>query len=81
MARNRKAKLNAKGRNANEQFFKLGYAMARSPAFRSLGGGALKVFLELRTRFNGKNNGELITELSACRRVARPVKIDGQASV
>jgi hypothetical protein len=37
--------------------------MARSLAFRSLSGAALKVFIELRTRFNGGNNGELSLSL------------------
>jgi DNA-binding transcriptional MocR family regulator len=33
--------------------------MAKSPAFRSLSGSALKVFIEVRTRFHGGNNGDL----------------------
>jgi len=33
--------------------------MARSPAWRSLSGASVKVFLELRCHFNGKNNGAL----------------------
>lgn len=35
----------------------LPYAMLKSPAWRSLSGAAVKVFLELHTRFNGSNNG------------------------
>jgi hypothetical protein len=54
---------NHKGRNDNEQYFKIPYAMARSPAFRSLGGSALKVWIELRTRYNGRNNGDLSVSL------------------
>ncbi len=37
----------------------LPYAMARSPALRSLSGAALKVWVELRCRFNGRNNGQI----------------------
>src|SRR3546814_1162748 len=33
--------------------------MAQSIAFRSLSGAALKVFIELRCRYNGGNNGAL----------------------
>lgn len=37
--------------------------MARSAAFRSLSGPTLKVWMELRSRFNGRNNGELSLSL------------------
>lgn len=48
------------GRNDGEgQYVPLPYTMIRSSAFRSLSGGALKVFLEIRTRYNGSNNGKL----------------------
>ena len=33
--------------------------MLKSPAWRSLSGAAVRVFLELDTRFNGSNNGKL----------------------
>jgi hypothetical protein len=46
-----------------EQYFGLSYAMVGSPAFRSLKGPALKVFIELRTRFHGGNNGDLSLSL------------------
>lgn len=39
------------------QYAPLTYAMLRSAAWRSLSGAAVKVFLELHTRFNGSNNG------------------------
>jgi DNA-binding HxlR family transcriptional regulator len=42
-----------------EQWFPISYPMAHTPAFRSLSGAALKVWIELRTRFNGGNNGQL----------------------
>jgi len=35
------------------------YAMLSSPAWRSLSGPAVKVWLELRTRFHGGNNGHM----------------------
>ena len=41
------------------QYFGLSYSMAHSAAFRSLSGGALKVLVELRCRFNGGNNGKV----------------------
>ena len=37
----------------------LPYTQLRSPAWRSLSGPAVKVWLELHTRFNGSNNGRL----------------------
>tara|TARA_B100000965_G_scaffold381828_2_gene379641 strand:+ start:4924 stop:5325 length:402 start_codon:yes stop_codon:yes gene_type:complete len=54
---------NAKGRNDQEQYLAIPYAMARSPAFRNLGGAALKVWVELRSRYNGGNNGDLSLSL------------------
>ena len=54
---------------SEDQFFALCYAIARSPAFRSLSGAALKVFLEVRTRFNGGNNGELSLSLDEAARL------------
>ncbi|MDD9731666.1 helix-turn-helix domain-containing protein [Mameliella sp. AT18] len=41
------------------QYAPLPYAMLKSDAWRSLSGVAVKVFLELHTRFNGSNNGTL----------------------
>ena len=37
----------------------LPYALLKSPAWRSLSGNAVRLFLELHTRFNGGNNGVL----------------------
>ena len=39
------------------QYAPLPYTMLRSAAWRNLSGAAVKVFLELHTRFNGSNNG------------------------
>lgn len=41
------------------QYTPLPYAQLKSPAWRSLSGAAVKVWLELHTRFNGGNNGKL----------------------
>lgn len=41
------------------QYAPLPYALLKSDAWRDLSGAALKVFLELHTRFNGSNNGAL----------------------
>jgi len=64
----RKRRRHGRG-NGAEQHFPIGYPMARSVAFRSLSGPALKVFIELRTRFNGGNNGELSLSLDDAARL------------
>lgn len=70
MKRKRKsARANATGRNETEQFLPIPYAMARSTAFRSLNGNALKVWIELRSRFNGRNNGDLTLSLDEAARI------------
>lgn len=46
-------------RGSGGQFVPIPYLMARSEAWRSLRGGAVKVYVELRSRFNGGNNGRL----------------------
>jgi hypothetical protein len=52
---------NTKGRSKKRlgKFVGLGHLMVTSLAFRSLGGRALKYYVELRDRFNGTNNGYL----------------------
>lgn len=48
------------GRSKGEgQYMNLPYRMVQSAAWRSLSGAAVKVWLELRTRFHGSNNGDL----------------------
>jgi hypothetical protein len=49
----------ANGRSAPDQFMALPYAMVCSDAWRTLSGSALKVLIELYSRFNGRNNGQL----------------------
>ena len=56
----RRKRVNATGRNEpSDQFAKLTYHMLASDAWRSLRGPSVKVFLELRTKYNGYNNGKL----------------------
>lgn len=58
--RNRGRGVDQRGDSKREsQYFGLPYSMAHSAAFRSLSGGALKVLVELRCRFNGGNNGKV----------------------
>jgi len=59
MKKPRRRRPNATGRNETEQYLKLSYEMMRSPAWRSLSGSAVKVWIELRCRFYGPNNGKL----------------------
>ncbi|WP_439109813.1 helix-turn-helix domain-containing protein [Lentibacter sp.] len=47
-----------------EQYTALPYAQLRSPAWRSLSGAAVKVWLELHTRYSGGNNGRLHLSLN-----------------
>lgn len=65
MVRRRKPgrRVNQKGRSVTEQYLPIPYTMARSAAWRSLGGSAIKVYVELRTRYNGSNNGDLSLSL------------------
>jgi len=52
-----------KRRDKQEQYLTLSYPMLRSDAWRSLSGAAVKVWLELRTRYHGGNNGKLALSL------------------
>jgi hypothetical protein len=66
----KRRRYNATGREKNgEQFFPISYLMAHSAAFRSLSGPALKVWIELRTRYNGGNNGHLSLSLEEAARL------------
>jgi hypothetical protein len=46
-------------RREEGQYVPIPYAQLKSPAWRSLSGAAVKLWLELHTRFNGGNNGRL----------------------
>ncbi len=65
----RRRKVNATGRNDTEQYVPIPYTMARHPAWRSLSGAAVKVWVELRSRFNGRNNGDLSLSLDEAARL------------
>lgn len=72
MARSRKARrrVNATGRSeAKGQYVNLPYDMLLSPAWRSLGGSSARVWLLLRTRFSGGNNGRLTLSLEEAARL------------
>ncbi len=64
-------KVNRKGRNDDEQYVKLSYRMLHSDAWRSLSGPAVKVYFELRSRFNGTNNGQLTLSLDEAVRLLK----------
>ena len=65
MARKRKLgrPVNQTGRSKGEGQYSPSLSLLHSPAWRSFSGPAIKVFLELRTRFHGANNGRLILSL------------------
>ena len=64
MNRKRRRRANATGRSdGREQYVPLTYPTLRSHAWRSLSGAAVKVWLEIRSRFNGANNGKLSLSL------------------
>ena len=72
MGRKKGRKPNQAGRLQGEgQYVKLSYRMLQSEAWRSLSGSALKVWLELRTRFNGGNNGKLHLSLDEGARILK----------
>jgi len=51
-------------RSKEGQYIPLSYAQLKSKAWRSLSGAAIKVWLELHTRFNGGNNGSLTLSMA-----------------
>jgi hypothetical protein len=51
------------------QFVPIPHDMAESAAWRSLSGPALKVYVELRRRYNGGNNGDLSLSLDEAARL------------
>jgi DNA-binding MarR family transcriptional regulator len=62
-------KADAKGRSSGDQFLAIPYVMARSAAFRSLSGSALKVWVEVRSRYDGTNNGRLTLSMDEAKRL------------
>src|SRR5690606_874874 len=63
MSKRKRRRVNATGRNNSDQYAPLSYPFLRSVAWRSLSGAAVKVWLEIRSRFNGGNNGKLSLSL------------------
>ena len=57
------------GRSVEDQYWNLPYTLARSAAFRQLPAPALKIFIELRCRYNGHNNGRLTLSLDEAARL------------
>ena len=57
-SRRRRASPDKNGRGGG-QYLPISYGMAHSPAFRGLSGAAVKLWIEVRCRFNGGNNGAL----------------------
>lgn len=69
------------GRSKSDgQFASMPYPMLRSAAWRSLKGPAIKVFLELHTRYWGGNNGELSLSLGEAARILGIGKATAQAA-
>lgn len=67
---NRGRGVDATGRSkSKEQFVPIPYPMARSDAWRSLSGTAVKVYIELRSRYNSVNNGDLSLSLDEAARL------------
>ena len=54
-----------KGKRSDEgQYVLMPYAMIKSSAWRALSGPAVKLWLELHTRFNGGNNGKVFLSMN-----------------
>lgn len=74
----RRRRPNATGRNDTDRFLPISYDMAQSPAWRSLSGPAVKVWVELRSRFNGQNNGALTLSMDEATRLLKIGKATAQ---
>jgi hypothetical protein len=76
MARRRSGRgVNSTGRSkCGGQFVPIPYDMAECGAWRSLSGPAIKVYVELRRRYNGGNNGDLSLSLDEAARLLNPGK-------
>lgn len=62
--------VDATGRSKGDgQYAAITYEMLQSMAWRSLSGAAVKVWLELRTRFHGANNGSLVFSMDEAARL------------
>ena len=54
----------SKRRDKDGQYLSLSYFLLRSEVWHSLSGAAIKVLLELHTRFNGSNNGRVFLSMN-----------------
>jgi hypothetical protein len=64
--------IDAKGHSKHdERFVPVPYSMAKSDAWRSLSGAAVKVYVELRRRFIGHNNGHIAMGIGEAARLLR----------
>ncbi|MEO0544415.1 MAG: helix-turn-helix domain-containing protein [Pseudomonadota bacterium] len=78
---------NAKGRSkVDGQYIPLPYSMVRHAAWRSLSGGAVKVWLEIRSRYTVRgdgcdNNGELTLSLNEAARLLGMSKTTVQRAI
>ena len=78
-AKKRGRGVNEKGRSKKGgQFVPIPYPMAQSPAWRSLSGQAVKVYVELHSRYNGSNNGDLSLSLDEASRLLHIGKATAQ---
>ena len=68
----------SKRRRSSAQFLQIFHALAHSDAFRSLRGNSLKVLIELATRYNGTNNGDLSLSLDEAAKLLRIGKASAQ---
>jgi len=59
MGKNRPGRTNQKGRNKHAPFVMIRRDIYSSASFRDLSNIAVRIFLEIRRRFNGFNNGEI----------------------
>lgn len=70
----KRKRVNATGRNEGGQYLSASYNLIQSLAWRHLGGAAVRVYLELRSRYNGANNGDLSLSHDEAARLLRMSK-------
>lgn len=76
----KRRKSNKTGRSVESQYAPLPYNFIKCDAFRQLPGNALKVFMELRARHDGYNNGRICLSLDECTRLLGMGKGTAQAA-
>lgn len=73
--------VNATGRNDHHQYANLSYAFLLSAAFLSLSGAAVRVWLLMRARFSGFNNGKITLSLEEAARILHMSKATVHAAL